>query len=75
MIAYSTQPDAVAQDGRGRNSPFTTALLKYLPRQGLEVEQMMKLVRVDVMGATQQQQVPWGHSSLVGDVFLAQQKR
>lgn len=75
MIAYATQPDNVAQDGRGRNSPFTTALLKYLPKPDLEVEQMMKLVRVDVMGATQQRQVPWGHSSLVGDVYLAPRKR
>jgi tetratricopeptide (TPR) repeat protein len=70
MIAYSTQPDNVAMDGAGRNSPFTTALLKYIDRPGLEIEQMMKLVRVDVMSATQQRQIPWGHSSLVGDVFL-----
>ena len=30
MIAYATQPDAVALDGEGRNSPFTTALLKHI---------------------------------------------
>ena len=70
MIAFSTQPDNVAQDGEGRNSPFTAALLKYVKRPGLEVEQMMKLVRVDVMAATKEKQVPWGHSSLVGEVFL-----
>ena len=28
FIAYSTQPGNVALDGAGRNSPFTTALLK-----------------------------------------------
>ena len=36
----------VAQDGDGRNSPFTAALLKYLKTPNLEVEQMMKQVRV-----------------------------
>jgi uncharacterized caspase-like protein len=70
MITFSTQPDNVAQDGAGRNSPFTAALLKYVKTPNLEVEQMMKQVRVDVMAATQEKQVPWGHSSLVGDVYL-----
>ena len=70
MIAFSTQPDNVAQDGQGRNSPFTAALLKYVKMPNLEVEQMMKQVRVEVMAATQEKQVPWGHSSLVGDVYL-----
>jgi uncharacterized caspase-like protein len=70
MIAFSTQPDNVAQDGEGRNSPFTAALLKYVKTPNLEVEQMMKQVRVEVMAATQEKQVPWGHSSLIGDVYL-----
>jgi hypothetical protein len=70
MIAFSTQPDNVAQDGQGRNSPFTAALLKYVKTPNLEVEQMMKQVRVEVMAVTQEKQVPWGHSSLVGDVYL-----
>ena len=34
MIAYATQPDATALDGTGRNSPFTTALLKHIARAG-----------------------------------------
>jgi hypothetical protein len=72
MIIYSTQPDNVAQDGAGRNSPFTSALLKHMATPGLEIDSMMKRVRADVLAATQQQQVPWDHSSLVGDVFLAQ---
>ena len=71
MIIYSTQPDNVAQDGAGRNSPFTSALLKHIATPGLEIDSMMKRVRGDVIAATQRQQVPWDHSSLVGDVFLA----
>ncbi len=70
LIAFSTQPDNVALDGDGRNSPFTTALLKHMITPGLEVESMMKQVRIDVISATKNKQVPWGHSSLVGNVYL-----
>jgi carboxyl-terminal processing protease len=70
MIVYATQPDNVALDGTGRNSPFTTALLRHIATPGLEVSVMMKRVRADVIAATREQQVPWDHSSLVGEVFL-----
>lgn len=70
LIAYATQPNNVALDGDGRNSPFTTALLKHMVTPGLEVESMMKQVRIDVISATREKQVPWGHSSLVGNVYL-----
>jgi uncharacterized caspase-like protein len=70
MIAYATQPDNVAMDGDGRNSPFTTALLKYIETPGLEVSSLMKRVRADVVTATRDRQVPWDHSSLMGDVVL-----
>jgi tetratricopeptide (TPR) repeat protein len=70
LIAYSTQPDNVALDGDGRNSPFAMALLKRIATPGLEIESMMKQVRLDVIAATQNRQVPWGHSSLVGNVYL-----
>jgi hypothetical protein len=58
-------------DGAGRNSPFMSALLKYVGAPGLEVRQMVSKVRGDVLKATEQKQVPWDNSSLVGDVFLA----
>ena len=70
LIVYSTQPGAVADDGYGRNSPFTTALLKHARQPGVEVQQMLRRVRGDVIEATDSRQVPWDHSSLTGDVFL-----
>jgi len=72
MIAYSTQPDNVALDGTGRNSPFTTALINHLTDPGIDIDVVMKRVRGDVIAATHQKQVPWDHSSLVGEVVLAQ---
>ena len=73
LIAFATQPNAVAFDGDGRNSPFTTALLKHMVVPGLDVESMMKQVRLEVMAATAEKQVPWGHSSLIGNVYLRAQ--
>ena len=70
MIAYATQPDNVAADGEGRNSPFTAALMKHIDTPGLEISSLMKRVRADVVAATRDRQVPWDHSSLMGDVVL-----
>ena len=71
LIVYSTQPNNVALDGEGRNSPFTAALLKHIATPGLEVRQMISRVRGDVLAATVRRQMPWDSSSLVGDVYLA----
>jgi tetratricopeptide (TPR) repeat protein len=70
LIAYSTQPGAVASDGRGSNSPFATALLSAMPTPGLEIRQLLTRVRQQVIEATEQQQVPWDHSSLMDDLYL-----
>jgi uncharacterized caspase-like protein len=70
MIAYATQPDNVALDGTGRNSPFTTALLKHITTPGIDITTVMRRVRTNVIAATHEKQVPWDHSSLTGDVIL-----
>jgi uncharacterized caspase-like protein len=71
MIAYATRPESVAFDGEGRNSPFTTALLKHIATPGVDIGALMRRVRADVIAATREKQVPWDDSSLVGDVLLA----
>jgi tetratricopeptide (TPR) repeat protein len=73
MIVYATQPNNVALDGEGRNSPFTAALLAHLPDPGVDISIMLRRVRADVIRATNQKQVPWDHSSLVGELVLARQ--
>src|SRR5581483_10116319 len=70
LIVYSTQPNNVALDGAGRNSPFTAALLKHVVTPGIEVRQMLSRVRGDVLAATERRQTPWDSSSLTGDVYL-----
>jgi len=66
--AYATQPNNVSDDGGGRNSPFTKALLKHLGTTGLDVHQMMLKVRLDVQKDTNGRQVPWEESALT-DVY------
>ncbi len=70
LIAYSTQPGNVALDGQGRNSPFTSALLKTIDTPGLSLGDTMIAVRNDVLQATNGQQVPWDHSSLTGQFYF-----
>lgn len=71
MIAFATDPGAVAFDGDGRHSPFTAALLEHIETPGLEVNVLMTRVRADVFAATDNKQRPWTSSSLIGEVYLA----
>ncbi|MFM6732144.1 MAG: tetratricopeptide repeat protein [Microcystis panniformis] len=67
LIAFATEPGGVAADGEGENGLYTSFLLKHLKTPNLDVELMFKRVREDVVQATQNKQVPWESSSLVGD--------
>ena len=66
FIAFATQPDNVAQDGTGRNSPFTGAFLANMEKPGLSLSDLMIEVRNEVMRQTNGKQVPWDLSSLTG---------
>jgi Caspase domain len=72
LIAYATQPNNVALDGTedGRNSPFTRALVDHIATPGIEVRQMLSRVRKAVIEETDGAQVPWDHSSLIGDFYF-----
>ena len=70
LIAFSTQPGNVALDGEGRNSPFTSALLKTIERPGLSLGDIMINVRNDVLATTDRKQVPWDNSSLTGQFYF-----
>jgi uncharacterized caspase-like protein len=70
LIVFSTQPGNVALDGAGRNSPFTTALLKNLGTPGQSITDDLIAVRRAVLQATDGKQVPWDSSSLTGPVVL-----
>lgn len=70
LIAFSAQPGAVAEDGDGRNSPYTGALLAHIDRPGLTLPQVFQRVGRDVEKATARRQSPREFSSLRGDFFF-----
>src|SRR5271157_413670 len=71
FIAFATQPDNVAFDGGGRNSPFATALLGHLATPGADICSMMIAVRNDVFAATGGQQIPADESLLTRQFYFA----
>ena len=66
LIAFSAAPGRVAEDGPvGGNSIYTQHLATELRTPGIEVEEMMKLVRIKVLRDTAQRQIPWVNTSMV----------
>ncbi|MFG3593325.1 caspase family protein [Bradyrhizobium sp. RDI18] len=71
LIAFATGPGQTALDGQeGGNSPFTRALLANLTQPGVEIQQAMTKVRAQVNEETSKGQLPWGHTNLIGAVYL-----
>ena len=64
LIAYATEPGAVAADGTGDHSPYTAALLEHLEMPGLSVQDLFTQVTATVLASTGERQKPWTHSSL-----------
>lgn len=64
LIAYAARDGTTASDGEGRNSPFTTALLRHIETPGLEVSFLFRRVRDDVMATTKREQQPFVYGSL-----------
>lgn len=59
IIAYSTAPGAVALDGTGANSPYTTALATQLAGPQQDLRDVLRYVRARVRLATGGAQTPW----------------
>ena len=71
LIAFATGPGQTALDGEaGTNSPFTRALLANIAAPGVEIQQAMTKVRAQVNEETNKNQLPWGHTNLIGTVYL-----
>ncbi|WP_316232827.1 caspase family protein [Bradyrhizobium sp. SZCCHNPS2010] len=71
LIAFATGPGQTALDGEaGANSPFTRALIAHIAQPGVEIQQAMTEVRAQVNEETSKGQLPWGHTNLIGAVYL-----
>jgi formylglycine-generating enzyme required for sulfatase activity len=69
LVAMATRADAVAEDGSGRNSPYTAALLEHLAVPGLELSLFFRRVRDSVLAATNGRQEPYTFGSLGAEPF------
>jgi hypothetical protein len=67
LIAYSTSPGRTAEDGAGRNSPYTKNLLNFINTPNQPIELMLKDVKDAVSKDTEGSQLPWYESSITGN--------
>ncbi len=71
LVAFAAKAGFTALDGTARNSPYATALVKYIARPGLDLRKAFGFIRDDVMEATGSRQEPYVYGSLGGaDVAL-----
>ncbi len=70
VLAFSTSPKHTADDGYGRNSPYTKAFLECLNEKNLPIELFLKKVGSKVSSSTNNRQTPWMQSALYGDFYF-----
>lgn len=71
IVAYSTAPGQLAEDGEGRrHSVYAQMLATELMRPGRTVEEILKAVADAVRRITLDDQQPWFETSLVDDFFF-----
>lgn len=71
IIAFSTSPGERAKDaGFDGHSLYTGALLQYIGRELLSVEELFKKTRKTVYNLSSGAQTSWEHTSLVGDFYF-----
>jgi uncharacterized caspase-like protein len=69
VLAYATQPGAVASDGTGRHSPYTAALAQAIRQPGLDLFATFNTVGLQVKRTTGGQQQPWLATSPIEGQF------
>jgi hypothetical protein len=66
LIVYAAKHGEIALDGTGVNSPFASALVKYLGTPGIEIGKLFRLVSDEVMDTTKRRQEPFTYGRLSG---------
>jgi uncharacterized caspase-like protein len=69
IVAYATQAGRTAEDGQGRNSPYTAAFLRNVEARE-EIGTIFRRISADVYRTTQQTQLPELSLSLIGEFYL-----
>ena len=69
IVAYATQAGQIAEDGGGRNSPYTSAFLHNIEMQD-EIGTIFRRVTAEVYETTKHHQLPELSLSLIGEFYL-----
>ena len=69
IVAYATQAGRTAEDGSGRNSPYTAAFLKNIEAPE-EIGTVFRRISADVYDTTRRTQLPELSLSLIGEFYL-----
>ena len=64
LVAYAAKHGTTADDGSGKQSPFTEALLAHIEEPGLEINFLFRKVRDKVRHKTAKRQDPFLYGSL-----------
>lgn len=67
LIAFAAKAGLTALDGNSRNSPYATAVVKYIAKPGLDLRRAFGFIRDDVLQATGNRQEPYVYGSLGGE--------
>ncbi len=75
LIAFSTEAGRVAGDGAPADGmgPYAKRLVEAIPKPGLEIRELFKNLRLDVMADTasaKQRQIPWSEEYLLRDFYF-----
>lgn len=71
LLAFSTSPNESASDtGFEGHSIYTGAILRYIGREHLSIEELFKKVRKTVYNLSEGKQTSWEHTSLIGDYYF-----
>jgi TPR repeat protein len=69
IIAYATQAGRTADDGDGKNSPYTAAFLRHIDEKE-EIGSIFRRISADVYETTKHAQLPELSLSLIGEFYL-----
>ena len=70
LIAFSTSPGMTASDGTGNNGLYTEALLTEISKSDISIIQVFQNVRQKVLFYSDNHQLPWESTSLLGDFYF-----
>jgi hypothetical protein len=70
IISFATAPGKTASDGDGKNGLYTQELIKAMKQPNKNLEEVFKEVRINVARISNNEQIPWTNSSLMGEFYF-----